>query len=88
MSYQLAQYLLEQRKSSFISDLPPGQFQPPAVLQRALRTSALILCRLQRFSSRRFCLGGYGLLVFSTIEENGLVLSIFISMYPSPVSLS
>lgn len=53
MSYQLAQYLLEQRKSSFISDIPPGQFQPPAVLQRVLHTSALssVACRASVLSA-------------------------------------
>lgn len=53
MSYQLAQYLLQQRKSSFISDISPGQFQPPAVLQRALHTSALssVACRASVLSA-------------------------------------
>lgn len=43
--------------------------QPPAAHQRALHTSAPILCCLEG-SSLCFCLGGYGLLVFSTIQGN------------------
>lgn len=91
MSYQLSQYLLKQRKSSFISDLPPGQFQSPAVLQKAPHTFALILCCLQGFNSLSICSEtiscGYGLLLFSTTEDNRLILSLFISCYPSTAFL-
>ena len=86
MSYRLAQDLLEQR-GSFISDLAPGQFQPPAALRRALRTPAPPFSRLQGGRALCGCLGGCGVLVCSTAEENRVILSLFVSSCPSTVFL-